>query len=202
MTARRKLFVNFDGLCEPANPAGIPCYGFVVKDDLAILSYREYGLVDSVKPFSPQANSNTAEYGSAIRAMEWLVQNGYANDNSDWKILARGDSQLIIRKLDSNDYSPRAARISSLYDKAITLRSKFVSDSIKFEWIKRDENREADKLATEAYYWALRKYPTLRMKVRAHWATMLWLEQVIHMQNCDCHNTTIESPTKNMHESA
>ncbi len=183
MTARRKLFVNFDGLCEPANPAGIPCYGFVVKDELATVSYREYGLVDSVKPFSPHANSNAAEYGSAIRAMEWLVQNGYAKDKADYEILARGDSQLIIRKLNSNDYSPKAARISSLYNKAIVLRSMFAPDSIKFEWIKRDENEEADKLAKEAYYWALRKYPTLRIRVREHWATMLWLEQIIHNKN-------------------
>jgi ribonuclease HI len=183
MTARRKLFVNFDGLCEPANPAGIPCYGFVVKNELAAVSYREYGLVNLVKPFSPQANSNTAEYGSAIRAMEWLIQNGYANDNADCEILMRGDSQLIMRKLKSSDYSPRAARISSLYDKAIVLRSKFVPDSIKFEWVKRNENSEADKLAKKAYYWALRKYPTLRTRVREHWTTMLWLEQVIHKQN-------------------
>jgi ribonuclease HI len=179
MTARRKLTINFDGLCEPANPAGIPCYGFVVKNDGAA-SYCEYGLVNLVEPFSLQANSNAAEYGSAIKAMEWLIKNGYSNDNSECEILMRGDSQLIMRKLKSSDYSPRAARINSLYDKAIVLRSKFVPDSIRFEWVKRDENREADKLAKKAYYWALKKYPTLRMRVREHWATMLWLEQVIH----------------------
>ena len=183
MTSRRKLFVNFDGLCEPTNPAGIPCYGFIVKNEQATLSYSEYGLVPSVKPFSPQANSNTAEYGSAIRAMEWLVQKGCTNGNADYEILLRGDSQLIMRKLKSSDYTPRAARISSLYDKAIVLRSKFAPDNIRFEWIKRDENREADKLAKEAYYWALRKYPKLRAMVREHWATMLWLEQIIHNEN-------------------
>jgi ribonuclease HI len=89
MTAKKKLFVNFDGLCEPANPAGIPCYGFVVKNENATVSYRGDGLVNSVKPFSPQANSNAAEYGSAIKAMEWLVENGYANDNDDYEILVR-----------------------------------------------------------------------------------------------------------------
>lgn len=180
MTAKKKLFVNFDGLCEPANPAGIPCYGFVVKNENATVSYRGYGLVNSVKPFSPQANSNTAEYGSAIKAMEWLVENGYAND--DYEILVRGDCQLIMRKLKSRDYSPRAARMSPMYDIAITLRLKFPPDSIRFEWIKRDENREADELAKEAYHWALRKYPDLRMRVRKHWATMLWLEQMIHKE--------------------
>ena len=183
MKAKKKLFVNFDGLCEPANPAGIPCYGFVVKNENATVSYRGYGLVNSVKPFSPRANSNAAEYGSAIKAMEWLVENGYAaNDNDEYEILVRGDCQLIMRKLKSRDYSPRAARMSPMYDIAIMLRSKFPPDSIRFEWVKRDENREADELAKEAYYWALRKYPELRKRVRKHWATMLWVEQLIHKQ--------------------
>jgi len=181
MTAKKKLFVNFDGLCEPANPAGIPCYGFVVKNENVKVSYRGYGIVNSVKPFSLQANSNTAEYGSAIKAMEWLIENGYANDGiHDYEILLRGDCQLIMRKLKSKDYSPRAARMSPMYDIAIMLRSKFPTESIRFEWVKRDENKEADKLAKEAYYWALRRYPMLRRRVRKHWATMLWLEQVIH----------------------
>jgi len=183
MIARRKLIVSFDGLCEPTNPAGIPCYGFIVKNECSLVSYGEYGIVNSVIPFSPQANSNTAEYGSTIRAMEWLIQNGYANDNADCEIVMRGDSQLIMRKLKSVDYSPRATRINSLYDTAFALRSKFHPDSIKFEWVKRDENREADKLAKKAYYWALKKYPMLRTRVRDHWTTMLWLEQVMHKEN-------------------
>jgi ribonuclease HI len=182
MTSKKKLFVNFDGLCEPANPAGIPCYGFVVKNEKVMVSYRGYGLVSSIKPFSPEANSNAAEFGSAIKAMEWLVENGYANDNDDYEILVRGDCQLITRKLKSRDYSPRAARMSPMYNRAIMLRSKFAPDSLRFEWVKRDENREADELAKEAYYWALRKYPELRRRVRQHWATMLWLEQMIHKE--------------------
>jgi ribonuclease HI len=182
MISKKKLFVNFDGLCEPANPAGIPCYGFIVKNESATISYRGCGLVNSVKPFSPQANSNTAEYGSAIKAMEWLVENGYASDNEDYEILVRGDCQLIMRKLKSKDYSPRAARMSPMYDIAIMLRSKFPPNSIRFEWVKRDENKEADELAKKAYYWALRKYPDLRRRVRKHWTTMLWLEQMMHKE--------------------
>jgi ribonuclease HI len=180
MTAKKKLFVNFDGLCEPANPAGIPCYGFVVKNGNATVTHRGYGLVTSVKPFSPQANSSAAEYGSAIKAMEWLVENDYANGNDGYEILVRGDCQPIMRKLKSRDYSPRAARMNPMYDIAIMLRSKFSPDSIRFEWVKRDENREADELAKKVYYWALRKYPELRRRVRKHWATMLWLEQFTH----------------------
>lgn len=184
MTVKKKLFVNCDGLCEPVNPAGIACYGFVVKKEKDTVLYRGYGLVNSVKPFSPETNSNVAEYGSAIKAMEWLVENGYANNNDDdgggYEILVRGDCQLIMRKLTSINYSPRAARMSPMYDRALMLRSKFGPDSIRFEWVKRDENIEADELAKEGYYWALRKYPKLQKRVREHWAAMLWLEQIIH----------------------
>ncbi|HJU35080.1 MAG TPA: reverse transcriptase-like protein [Nitrososphaera sp.] len=183
MTSRKKLFVNFDGLCEPANPAGIPCFGFVVKNEKGTVLYKEYGLVDSVRPFSPQADNNAAEYGGAIRAMEWLLENGYAKNNDDYEVLIRGDSQLITRKLKSSDYSRGTTKIGPMYDRAIVLRSKFARDSIRFEWIKRDENREADELAKQAYYWTLTKYPKLRTRVREHWATMLWLEQTIHNEH-------------------
>jgi ribonuclease HI len=178
---KKKLFVNCDGLCEPVNPGGIACYGFVVKKEKDTVVYRGYGLVNSVKPFSPETNSNVAEYGSAIKAMEWLIENGYANDDGDgYEILVRGDCQLIMRKLKSINYSPRAARMSPMYDSALMLRSKFGPDRIRFEWVKRDQNMEADELAREAYYWALRKYPKLQKRVRKHWAAMLWLEQIIH----------------------
>jgi hypothetical protein len=85
-----------------------------------------------------------------------------------------------MRKLKCINYSPRAARISPMYDRAIVLRSKFGPDGIRFEWIKRNQNREADKLAKKAYYLALRKYPRLRKRVREHWTAMLWLEQIVH----------------------
>lgn len=176
------MFINFDGLCEPANPSGIACYGFVVKNEKVTVLHRGYGLVNSVRPFFPESNSNAAEYGSAIKAMEWLVENGYANDKCDYEILVRGDCQLIVRKLKSRDYSQRAARMGPMYDRAIMIRSRFAPDSMRFEWIKRDENREADELAKKAYYWALRNYPELRRRVREHWATMLWLEQVIYKE--------------------
>jgi ribonuclease HI len=177
MTVKKKLFVNCDGLCEPINPAGIACYGFVVKKEKDIVLYKGYGLLNSVRPFSPEANSNAAEYGSAIKAMEWLVEHGYAsNNNGGYEILLRGDCQLIMRKLKSINYSPRAARMSPMYDRAVKLRSMFGLNGIRFEWVKRDQNREADELAKEAYYWALRKYPKLQKRVREHWATILWLE--------------------------
>ena len=169
-------------MCEPSNPAGIACYGFVVKNESATASYRSFGLVNSVRPFSPESTSNAAEYGSAIKAMEWLAENGYANHNDDYEILVRGDCEMIIKRLKNRAYSPRAARLNPMYGRAVMLRSKFGPDSIGFEWIKRDQNREADELAKQAYYWALRMYPELRKKVREHWATMLWLEQMIHKE--------------------
>jgi hypothetical protein len=110
-------------------------------------------------------------------------RNGCANHNDDYEILMRGDCELITRKLKNREYySTRDARLSPMYDRAVILRSKFPPDSIRFEWVRRDQNREADELAREAYYWALRKYPELRRRVREHWATMLWLEQTVHKE--------------------
>jgi ribonuclease HI len=185
VTVKKKLIVNCDGLCEPVNPAGVACYGFVVKQDEDTILYTEYGLVSSVKPFFPESNSNAAEYGSAIKAMEWLVKNGYAannnNNDDDYQITLRGDCQLTIRKLKSTTYSSRAAAIIPLYDRAFKLRSRFGQDGITFEWVKREQNREADELAKKAYFWALKRYPKLQKRVRDHWATMLWLERTIYL---------------------
>jgi ribonuclease HI len=41
--------VYFDGLCQPINPGGIPCYAFVVKRDGKTI-YSEYGVAG--EPFS------------------------------------------------------------------------------------------------------------------------------------------------------
>ena len=63
--------------------------------------------------------------------MEWLVENGYAHSRDDYEILVRGDCELITRKLKNRDYSPRAARLNPMYDRAVMLRSKFDSDTIR-----------------------------------------------------------------------
>ena len=178
---KKKLIVNCDGLCEPVNPAGIACYGFVVKQDKGKVLYADYGLVSSLKPFFPESNSNAAEYGSVIEAMKWLVKKGYIDNNGDYQILIRGDCQVIMRKLNSINYSSRAAIINPLYDGAVRLRSMFSPDVLTFEWIKRDQNIVADKLAKEGYYWVLRKYPKLQKRVREHWVSMLWLEQMMYI---------------------
>lgn len=179
----KKLIVNFDGLCEPTNPAGIACYGFLVKhcDTDNNVLHRGYGLVGGIEHFSSAINNNIAEYAAAIMAMKWLSDNGYADVDNE--VILRGDSQLIIRKLKSVNYSRRAAKVTSFYDKAIAERSKFTN--IKFEWIKRDYNKEADELAKRAYNEALRDHPVLRRKVREHWVTMLWLEQRMYRNNYD-----------------
>ena len=183
---KKNLIVNFDGLCEPINPAGIACYGFIVKDDWGKTLHRDCGLIIDVPPFSSAVNNNVAEYGAAIKAMEWLAENGYGNSdgknekNRYIEITMRGDSQLIIRKLRSASYSKRAAKLTSMYNRAIAMRSKFADVNIRFEWVRRDYNKEADDLAKRAYYQTLRRYPILKRKVRAHWVAMLWLEEKMH----------------------
>jgi ribonuclease HI len=148
----------FDGLCEPKNPGGVACYGFVV--------YRRSG-TSEVKVFEghglaaepgPDSTHNLAEYTGLIKALEWVQAN---LEDRDIEIF--GDSQLVIRHM-TGEYSVRSPRIIPLYERACSLLERF---SWTAKWIPREQNRVADELSMKAYReYCLKKYgkvpPTMR----------------------------------------
>src|SRR5919198_5990551 len=92
--------VYFDGLCQPYNPGGIACYAFVIKEFSGGRSHEkkhtihsDYGL--AAEPFTDDATNNVAEYTAIIKALEWLLENNYNNQ----EIVIRGDSQLVINQI-------------------------------------------------------------------------------------------------------
>lgn len=139
----RKVTVYFDGLCEPRNPRGVAAYGYVIYVDGVRFSSGR-GL--AAEPWSEMASNNVAEYTALIQALKWLLENGYM------EVVVRGDSQLVIRQM-TGRYAVRASRIIPLYERAVELASKF--RSVRFEWVPRDENWEADYESELAYadYW-------------------------------------------------
>jgi ribonuclease HI len=149
--------VNFDGLCQPYNPGGIACYAFVVQNKA-----QEYGL--AAEPFSDNASNNVAEYIAVIKALEWLIRGNYNGEN----IIVRGDSKLVIFQI-KRKYKVKAQRIIPLYNKLIALIPKF--KYINFEWVSREENREADRLSYKAYEQILDSTPELYKKVSPYMAT-------------------------------
>ena len=153
--------VYFDGLCQPFNPGGIACYAFVIiaKDKK---QEAKYGL--AAEPFSGDCSNNVAEYTGVIKALEWLLQ----NNCSDKQIIVKGDSKLVIFQI-KGKYKVKASRIIPLYTLSMDLISKF--KSIDFEWIPREENKEADALSYKAYQETLGSNPALYEKVMQYMAT-------------------------------
>ncbi|MGI9951955.1 ribonuclease HI [Moorellaceae bacterium AZ2] len=133
------LVVNCDGLCEPVNPGGTACYGWVAYRGREKIG-EGYGVVCS----GPEATNNVAEYTAVIKALEWLLKNGFAGEN----IEVRSDSQLCMYQL-QGFYAVRSPRILPFYQKAVSLARKF--GKVHFRWVPRELNEETDAPSREAY---------------------------------------------------
>jgi len=155
------IVVYFDGGCEPVNPRGISTYGFVIyKDERKI--HQGKGL--ACEPFAWQSSNNVAEYTALIKALEWLVNSGLVDEET----VVRGDSQLTIYQM-TGRYSVNAERIIPLHKKAANLAKKF--RKIRFEWIPRERNEEADRLSHEAYVEYLETHPEVLKRIKHLLAT-------------------------------
>lgn len=146
-----EIHVFFDGLCQPVNPRGIACYGFLVKREDETI-YKERGL--AAEPFSEGATNNIAEYTALVRALEWLV----ANKHESEPVRVKGDSRLVINQM-IGEFKVKNKAIILLFQKAAVLKNKFAD--ITFQWVPREENKEADRLSEEAYNNAFLDDPTL-----------------------------------------
>jgi ribonuclease HI len=138
--------------------------------------HSEYGL--ATEPFTEDASNNIAEYTAVIKALEWTSQNsskkGFDDDEiNDYKIIVRGDSQLVIYQIQGK-YKVKAARLVPLHNKVINLISKF--KDIQIEWVPREKNKEADMLSNKAYQELLENDHALRKKISQHMATEKQLE--------------------------
>ena len=67
------LKVYCDGLCQPYNPGGTACYGWVAYLGNKKL-FEDWGVICSGR----KATNNLAEYTAVIKALEWLYSNGFA----------------------------------------------------------------------------------------------------------------------------
>jgi ribonuclease HI len=136
-----QIEVYFDGLCQPVNPGGIACYAYVVRKDGHTV-HSDSGL--AAEPFSKGASNNVAEYTALIKALEWLIANGYTSA----RVEVKSDSQLVVKQL-SGEYRVKAKQIVPLFQKAAVLMKKF--SNIAIQWVPREKNIEADRLTEKAY---------------------------------------------------
>jgi ribonuclease HI len=172
----KNLYCKFDGMCQPVNPGGIACYGFIIqkKNDQVNKIYEEAGI--AFEPFSEESSNNVAEYVGLIKSLEWLSNNGYNKST----ILIQGDSQLIINQI-CGKYKVRSAKLMLYFERTKLLIKNF--DNLEIEWIARDKNKEADYLANKAYIDFIDKnYEYLYNKLKPHFATDQQIKLLRHLQ--------------------
>lgn len=127
-----------DGLCEPINPGGTGCAGYIIKKNGKVVEKGSESL-----GASKDMTNNVAEYSALIRALQTVRRLGLDQE----KILVRSDSKLLVSQM-KGEWKVKGVRIVPLHGKAVDLKKGL---NIDFQWIPREENEEADKLCRLAY---------------------------------------------------
>jgi len=140
--------VYFDGLCEPCNPGGIVAYGYVIYQDQDALRVKIKSDAQIVGEGEEMTN-NVAEYSGLMGAACWLSEHvaKIKTTGTRERITIRGDSQIVINQMKgiwevksrtSQHFVPLIRKLLDGYD-------------VTFEWIPREENKEADMFCSMAY---------------------------------------------------
>ena len=127
--------VYIDGLAEPANP-GTGTYGFLIYDGTRKLAEGS-GLAGY------EVTSNFAEYTALAEALKKLKALRYEGD-----VFVRSDSKLLVGQL-SEGWKVKGGMYVEKLKEVRDLMKEFAS--MRFEWIPREQNQEADLLTRIAY---------------------------------------------------
>ncbi len=134
------VFVYVDGLCEPVNPGGTATYGYVVRNDAGRDIARKSGVVGK----GPEMSNNVAEYAALCEAFRFLIKEKMTR----LPIEIRSDSRLLVNQM-KGEWKFHNGLYAQKYRDAKALATQV--DRVKFRWIPREENKEADALSREAY---------------------------------------------------
>jgi ribonuclease HI len=129
------ITVYVDGLAQPRNP-GIGTYGYVIYDGPKKLAEGS-GLAGY------DVTSNYAEYTALEQALLKLKAMREEGD-----VLVRSDSQLLVGHMSAGWKVKGGMYVEKLKAVRELLRE---FGSIRFEWIPREKNQEADLLTRIAY---------------------------------------------------
>ncbi len=112
-------------------PAG---YGVqIVEDDGTVIAELRGSLA--------HATNNIAEYNGLLAALAWAVDHGRTS------LHVRSDSELLVRQL-RGEYRVKHPGLQPLYQDARDLVARI--GRVTFEHVRRELNKDADRLANEA----------------------------------------------------
>lgn len=112
-------------------PAG---YGVVLEDQMGMR-------IAELSRYLGRATNNVAEYSALIAALEYALEHRLRN------LLVLSDSELLVRQI-NGQYKVRSGDLRPLYDRVQSLLGRL--EWFQIEHVRREQNREADRLANAA----------------------------------------------------
>lgn len=129
-----------DGACEPINPGGMASYGVIVKSN-GVIIFKKSGAVGRGSKMS----NNVGEYSALIALVEW-----YKSNNITESITVYSDSQLVVNQM-CGIWGVHKGLYIPYYEKLTDMLDVKTFDKLKFFWIPREQNWEADKLSKDIF---------------------------------------------------
>jgi probable phosphoglycerate mutase len=112
-------------------PAG---YGVHIEDHSGAVLAELHGALGT-------ATNNVAEYNGLLAALKWAIAHGHR------EVLIRSDSELLVKQM-RGEYKVRHPGLQPLYVRARLLVLDL--DRVEFEHVRREENKDADRLSNVA----------------------------------------------------
>lgn len=102
---------------------------------------RDDGAIVELKESLASATNNVAEYNGLLAALRWAVENGIR------ALHVRSDSELLVKQM-KGEYRVKNPGLLPLFEDARSLVKQV--GRVKFEHVRREFNKDADRLANEA----------------------------------------------------
>src|SRR5690606_2651063 len=102
---------------------------------------REDGTIVELKEALVIATNNVAEYHGLLAALRWALAHRVT------RLLVRSDSELLVKQM-NGEYRVKNPGLLPLYEEARALARRI--GHVRFEHVRREFNKDADRLANEA----------------------------------------------------
>lgn len=112
----------------------------------AFIVYKNEEVYFSEGRYIGVATNNVAEYQALLNAFTWLKE--YGDIGSDYSLTCYLDSELVVKQL-TGIYKIKDQTLSLMAQKIMTIK-KELNLNVSFIHVKRELNKEADKLVNSA----------------------------------------------------
>jgi len=130
--------VWIDGCCYPVNPEGTACIGYVIKKKGLTIAKGS-----KIIGKGQGMTNNVAEYNALIAVLEEIRKRALYTE----EIIIKSDSKLLVNQMKGN-WKVKSNLIYPLYREA---KKRAYNYNIKFKWIPREKNKEADEMSRIAF---------------------------------------------------